>query len=258
MIKFFRKIRQKLVNENRFSKYLLYAIGEIVLVVIGILIALQINNWNSYKNDRLKEEQLLINLKQEFKTNLEELKFDHQVNTICLNTLYGFLQSDKTTLSPNEIDSINGIFTTFASFDARLGIVSETISSGKLDLIQNDTLKNKLSHWTGELDDLREDIVIRREHWLNYLLPIMRKYVPTRNIDKYAYRSDYNRDSIIKPITIPKENYTKFITSLEVDGVIMDHYLNQSYVYINEEGIQSYIEDIITMIDNELNRITDD
>jgi len=46
MIKFFRKIRRQLLTENRFSKYLLYAIGEIVLVVIGILIALQINIWN--------------------------------------------------------------------------------------------------------------------------------------------------------------------------------------------------------------------
>ena len=45
MIQFFRRIRQKLLEENRFVKYLLYALGEIVLVVIGILIALQINNW---------------------------------------------------------------------------------------------------------------------------------------------------------------------------------------------------------------------
>ncbi|MBT8306228.1 MAG: hypothetical protein KJN85_04770, partial [Maribacter sp.] len=49
MIKFFRKIRQQLLIENRTGKYLLYAIGEIVLVVIGILIALQINNWNEEK-----------------------------------------------------------------------------------------------------------------------------------------------------------------------------------------------------------------
>jgi hypothetical protein len=49
MIKLFRKIRHQLLTENRFSKYLLYAIGEIVLVVIGILIALQINNWNESK-----------------------------------------------------------------------------------------------------------------------------------------------------------------------------------------------------------------
>ena len=46
MLKFFRKIRQKLLTDNKFSKYLIYALGEIVLVVIGILIALSINNWN--------------------------------------------------------------------------------------------------------------------------------------------------------------------------------------------------------------------
>ena len=55
MIKFFRKIRQKLLAENKFNKYLLYAIGEIVLVVIGILIALQINNWNE---KRVQENEL--------------------------------------------------------------------------------------------------------------------------------------------------------------------------------------------------------
>ena len=55
MIKFFRKIRQRLLTENKFSKYLLYAIGEIILVVIGILIALSINNWNEeLKNQRIE------------------------------------------------------------------------------------------------------------------------------------------------------------------------------------------------------------
>jgi len=56
MIKFFRKIRQNLLMENKTSKYFKYAIGEILLVVIGILIALQINNWNE---KRLKQEQLI-------------------------------------------------------------------------------------------------------------------------------------------------------------------------------------------------------
>lgn len=46
MIKFFKKIRQNLLNKGKTNKYFKYAIGEIVLVVIGILIALQINNWN--------------------------------------------------------------------------------------------------------------------------------------------------------------------------------------------------------------------
>ena len=62
MIKFFRKIRQKLLSENKFSKYLIYAIGEIVLVVIGILIALQINNWNEERKANLREHSLYQNI----------------------------------------------------------------------------------------------------------------------------------------------------------------------------------------------------
>jgi len=57
MIKFFRRLRQKLLAENRFSKYLIYAVGEIILVVIGILIALQINTWNENRIQRKKERK---------------------------------------------------------------------------------------------------------------------------------------------------------------------------------------------------------
>ena len=65
MIKFFRKIRQKLLTENKFSKYLIYAIGEIVLVVIGILIALSINNWNENRKQKIITSEYIENLKSD-------------------------------------------------------------------------------------------------------------------------------------------------------------------------------------------------
>ncbi|GJM34555.1 MAG: hypothetical protein DHS20C18_35560 [Saprospiraceae bacterium] len=65
MMKFFRKIRQRLLTESKFSKYLLYAIGEIILVVIGILIALQINNWNEDHRDKKKVRIALKSLHEE-------------------------------------------------------------------------------------------------------------------------------------------------------------------------------------------------
>jgi hypothetical protein len=68
MIKFFRKIRQQLLSENKFSKYLIYAIGEIVLVVLGILIALQINNWNNSKT----ESKILNSYTQKISLNLKQ------------------------------------------------------------------------------------------------------------------------------------------------------------------------------------------
>uniref|UniRef100_UPI00404B6181 DUF6090 family protein n=1 Tax=Gelidibacter sp. TaxID=2018083 RepID=UPI00404B6181 len=81
MIKFFRKIRQNLLNEGKTSKYFKYAIGEIILVVIGILIALQINNWNEGRKEKIHQKSVLSNLLQDLKSdsvsysqNLKELK----------------------------------------------------------------------------------------------------------------------------------------------------------------------------------------
>ncbi|MCK0180637.1 DUF6090 family protein, partial [Flavobacteriaceae bacterium S0862] len=73
MIKFFRKIRQNLLSEGKTGKYLKYAIGEIVLVVIGILMALQINNWNENRKDETRRKLLLNNLKIDLEQDLRRL-----------------------------------------------------------------------------------------------------------------------------------------------------------------------------------------
>ena len=72
MLRFFRQIRQRLLAENRFSKYLLYAVGEILLVVIGILIALQVNNWNEERKEAIQEERFLEGLHNEFLKNQQK------------------------------------------------------------------------------------------------------------------------------------------------------------------------------------------
>ncbi len=73
MIKFFRKIRQKMLTVNKFSKYLLYAIGEIALVMIGILLALQVNDWNEQRKSKNESVKILKNLEKEFENNKQEL-----------------------------------------------------------------------------------------------------------------------------------------------------------------------------------------
>lgn len=74
MAKIFRNIRQKLLVENRVTRYLLYALGEIILVVIGILIALQINNWNEFRKERKREEMYLNSLKSDLRESQAELR----------------------------------------------------------------------------------------------------------------------------------------------------------------------------------------
>jgi len=77
MIKLFRKIRQKMLTENKFSKYLIYAIGEIILVVIGILIALWINNWNQEQILSKQTDNLLSNMVTDLKTDIA--RFDKDI-----------------------------------------------------------------------------------------------------------------------------------------------------------------------------------
>lgn len=94
MIGFFRRIRKKLANENQFVKYSRYAIGEILLVVIGILIALQVNNWNEDRKARKLEKSLLENLAKNLEQNCERLerriayiKTNHKYEKIILSAI---------------------------------------------------------------------------------------------------------------------------------------------------------------------------
>ena len=96
MIKFFRKIRQNLLMENKTGKYFKYAIGEIILVVIGILIALQINNWNEKKNNIHQAEKHLETVKLNLKDDIiqaEKLLSETQTTLQYSNV---FLEQFKT------------------------------------------------------------------------------------------------------------------------------------------------------------------
>jgi len=102
MIKFFRKIRQKLLVENRFNKYLLYAIGEIVLVVIGILIALQINNINQKNQEKEQLEASLLlmqlNLNEDIKKLEEQISYNKDVQE-HVDNFFKIIASPQETIS---------------------------------------------------------------------------------------------------------------------------------------------------------------
>ncbi|PIV93528.1 MAG: hypothetical protein COW44_09030 [Flavobacteriaceae bacterium CG17_big_fil_post_rev_8_21_14_2_50_33_15] len=76
MIKYLRKIRHKLLDEGNLKRYLIYATGEILLVMIGILLALQINNWNEWRKDRVKEKVILNDLAKNIEFNIQTFEDD--------------------------------------------------------------------------------------------------------------------------------------------------------------------------------------
>lgn len=98
MIKFFRHIRRSLINQNQMGKYFKYAIGEILLVVIGILIALQINNWNE---DRKEQEKLntiygliVSDLESDLKTIPKVLKYYNDKSPLLKDVIDGYLSQN--------------------------------------------------------------------------------------------------------------------------------------------------------------------
>lgn len=149
MIKFFRKIRHRLLAEKKLSKYLLYAIGEIVLVVIGILIALQINNWNLERQFRKKERAYL----QEIQNNLRQdslrlqavVDFNKNKRTIVADMLFVFADS-LTNKERFEIFNKNANnFTYYEVFDPVKTAFNNMLSAESIALIENTALRESLS-----------------------------------------------------------------------------------------------------------------
>ena len=159
MINFFRKIRQNLLVENKTGKYFKYAIGEIILVVIGILIALSINNWNENRKIRNTEQQYLHTLKEEFSFNKVELEKIMNRNSINAENAIKFINimgPESPQITEDEFSFLlSGSLSYEVQFDPNQGVLDEIISSGKLGLFSNDELKFALSSWKGLLQKAR-------------------------------------------------------------------------------------------------------
>lgn len=114
MIQFFRKIRRVLLNENKFTKYLLYAIGEIFLVVIGILLALQINNWNEKQKKIKLAKEYLIEISNDLKNDTTNFNASIKMieETIAIKT-WGLKKENFNNASIDTLNSLINI-TTFA------------------------------------------------------------------------------------------------------------------------------------------------
>ena len=153
MIKFFRKIRQRLLSENKLSKYLLYAFGEIILVVIGILIALQINNWNEERKNANLEKDYLISIS----ADLENLTFNAQTIYVdqfdekIENLLFAKKYIEEPFAIVDTLQFINTVSKGAASFSGFYLVddeaYQELVSTGNLRLISNDSLRKDLSEF---------------------------------------------------------------------------------------------------------------
>ncbi|NKI30943.1 hypothetical protein [Croceivirga thetidis] len=167
MIKFFRRIRQKLLSENRFSKYLVYAIGEIILVMVGILLALQVNTWNANREDREREALLIQQLHLEMQDNLEQFKTVQENISRLVNSGKEIVSVFPLNAKNVQEEPFQSNFLDFLycpSFDPYQGTIKSIISSGNLNLIQNDQLRKLIVTWEDVVRDYKEEEQIAWEY----------------------------------------------------------------------------------------------
>ena len=241
MINFFRKIRQNLIMKNQTAKYFKYAIGEIILVVIGILIALQINNWNEARKLNIKESIYLNGLKSDFQQSSLELdrviKKTSRVAKIA-DTLVSMIKLNGNEISSHELDSLAGGSTGFTVFMTSEGVIQDIIGSGKLDMIKNTELRNKIASWGADLSMIREHEKLSKEssskfsdHSNQYFDIVNAKFGKDAFIDHK--RSEFLNDNIL----------TNHLASIWGNSL----QLNELYLKKSVE-----IDSLIMIIDNEL------
>ncbi|WP_406682984.1 DUF6090 family protein [Seonamhaeicola sp. MEBiC1930] len=253
MIKFFRRIRQKLLAENRFSKYLLYAIGEIILVVIGILIALQINNWNEIKKQRERELHYLSNIKKDLILNLNDLdsyisKRESQVKS-AKNVIEYHDGKPLTDLVNFNIDCINVY--TWQKFNLNSNAFTELVSSGNLALISNDSIKNYLL----DLESMNQKLKYTEEHFRydsEQLLygPVYSKLDMNPTVENFVYQ--VSNGNAGKNVEMPRENFELLLKSLKhKNGMSMAVY-ELGVMQQRFEEMKNMCNRLIRLIDKEV------
>ncbi len=185
MIQFFRKIRQNLLMENKTGKYFKCAIGEIVLVVIGILIALQINNWNQSQKEKQIETQYLNNIVRDLNEQLNSIDIQMQMEQSYYEAA-SYLIEDYNKDHMFTLDSIFYKRASFLTYRKTFVITDPTytdlISSGKISNLKNQVNKDQILNYYQELERIEKIIqnnnsLLIDQHYIEAFLKFGYNYV---------------------------------------------------------------------------------
>ena len=261
MINVLRRIRQKMIKENTFSKYLMYAIGEIILVVIGILIALQINNWNEARKATIQEITLLKNIQQDIELDKLDINFNIKHHKQMLKAeieLLAFLQSD--LIKPKTpIDYSNAL---------GFPLVSVIQKSTFNNLINNDISiisNNKLKKTITRFYDYFVTAVVLMENetpeynTYNVKKPFFLKYFKLDNKSKSIKLSTENNEYQYNPDLERQSLIFKNVQAAKKDEAFKIQ-LNESQVFRNAKtsnyiNLLNEIDKLNAALNNELNKL---
>lgn len=241
MLRFFRQIRQRLLTENRFSKYLLYAIGEIALVVIGILIALQINNWNEGRKYQLQEKEILKELVKNIEFNNKQIE-DYIAGKERYNRISDYVIAvlDGTIPYSDSLDNVLNQAFINRDYFFFSKVAYESLKNLGIELIRNDSLKTDIV----ELFD--HEYVVRRNAMNNWT----RTAKQQDYIDQHFLPISGDKKLILKPYDFNVQINDPYFRSLIVKAKIQrDFYANTLLGTLEESQM------LLRRMKEELNRL---
>ena len=236
MLKVFRNIRRQLFIEKRFSKYLIYAIGEIVLVVLGILIALQINNWNANNVKKQEEKRSYINIRQQIVDDKIDLQKEKNFNNY-FSLAYQYANKIILAQDRSKTDSLALItmgLSQYSDFNRNSNIYETLVNSGDLKLLKNADITSSIQQlettyiYINKLENMHWEIII------NELSPLLRGVI------------NYATFKAVKP----EKLYEVELQNFFVESI----YLTKAKDSIYSQALGE-IDAIIKLIDTEVNSI---
>jgi Family of unknown function (DUF6090) len=226
MIKFFRKIRQNLLMENKTAKYFKYAIGEIVLVMIGILLALQVSNWNQDRKDRISERKLLDNIHRDFvhnKVDFDSLKAIHYRALDGLEKLVALFPLNNDSLKYAAYYKYN--FIDGMTYDPYSSSIESVVNTNALQLIQDEDLQKYLVSWKDVFLDYKEDENTYYDYLNNFLWPYYRDVFDFTLKDSEMNLAARNTIKFQNMIITRRNNLRGIIKSIEEEPI--ENHINE-------------------------------
>jgi len=249
------------MEKNNTGKYLKYAIGEIILVVIGILIALQINNWNENRKERTEEQKILILLREEFTLNLAQIESKINLRNYIIiqsSKVINYMDEERFDINLDTLIQTISPIVLAPTFDP---IHNELLSSEGLKLIRNDALKRYLSDWQSSVSDLNE----QENEWVlmynNIIVPFLIDVGISRNVQLSFYNDsnnlNYMQDKKLGgTFSLKKSNKSpsvkEILTNKKLEGILANAVIINQGVNWESQARVNQIKKILDLIENEI------
>ena len=249
MIRFFRHIRKKLIEQDNARKYLLYAIGEILLVVIGILIALQVNNWNEERIINNQLETYYGQIRNEISSDLDRVdrQIDNLESIVSLNERSLNLLSSGNPDSLRQLQFTLGALATAWTVGYNYPVLQEFVENGFLPLVDDESLRFKLTGVQGLLEYNSEINSVIQNQYVQTIEPYV---IETLNYQAIAL--DRYQPYLIEGG--PEIDFTKFSNDLQLWNQITLKLESASLNVREQMNIRQELTELVELLNDQLDR----